>query len=1544
MAPTPVAGRPVAGRHRCLMYKRGRHGLTAFSIAPQETRCLLMYRVGIGECNTSGSFGLFAMEGSFASGTVIDGQFEILSLVGSGGMGEVYKARQVDLDKTVALKILRATLVGESVALARFEREGKVLAGIDHPNIPQLLKFGVYNNRYPYLAMEFLEGSSLQELLDTKEIDWQRAVRIIIDACKALEFVHQLGFSHRDLKPNNIMVVRSGGQETVKVVDFGLAGMLGDGFSEVTRSGEVLGTILYMCPEQCIAGNADQRGDIYSAGCILYECLTGRPPFMSNSPLEVLQKHVAQKPEPVGRFIANFPAPFQQLVDRTLSKNPQDRPQSALELANCLEDMLTRFESVLFAPVSQIGVVSRRQANVSVLLCASAVIFVVCVAAAFQHLRVSSVSFDKPYDKPAGNDQKPLRSSHDNAGWRAIELARQALYNKEYQLTCRELESLLSNAKKADPEAVGLAHCMRAIACLRQKDYENANHESQVALRSRNKFVRATALVCMGELKIASGDFKAAFDDFKKAREMNLSTDSETSLSPKLIEALGVKPDAIDAVMIRSVSNAAFRERAMPMWRAAALRELMDKSALHCWVEALWRSGETQKAKALIMEGLERDSGDTSLFDHWVACLYAEKRSFAARAVVKKVADALEHEVNRLSGTGAGAANTNSTELIRPPSRTNSQLRKTLAIIYNGECARGNLDSAFKFCCLELPLCSTKHELDECFINIRDRAPPNSAIYKLCEEQLRSGAASSPAHQRSHQLQGSGRDGRASEQTSAVRGVESSVARGVESPAARGVESPAARDEEASAATREALAATVGGLASPSPAGDSVSRVQRLLLDGDAARARTIVERESKSATSPGERAKWTWLTGKVVYQEGNNARAIESFKKAILLNANEPQYFIDLISSLREACRSRESTELSQACIRRWPQNVQSLELGTLVPFSSFRAVWRKLAARVGPSCDDETRLDFIGCQIALLDEEALLQLSQVRDKRNPRFLHYLLKCKSFICRDYGWSDAFIENELKNAAANRSLLCALIRTGSDASAFPQLARNAARAYCVRYERTPEMAMLLSETPDVVSLCELDRLHVQAALLRKHDRKVERKILKRVVELAPRDARGWYRLGLANLSLNDISQAVSCFEQLKVLEPSWGDSFIARTLAQAGNIGETAACLNRAIKADPDCPVITSAAAVLLERCLQRRNFAGAENAFQVLCKTNPRNVRLLVSCLTWASLLKPHPDLVSLRSYHDLVNLMGSYSRMAPPKSSCEELLCGWTALQRQVVVELLIRLGKKTEAKLFCAEQIKDNELILRRVSVPADMWLNQGECFLICAEREKTRKVLSGAMQAALQGRPRAPDFWERFACIACEADDPKGVIYGTLACDPKLMRLHPDLFRIAFRAAIGLNDFSSAGRLARILGRKELESLTPEMVLAIKQKCQTDNQAKVESLVFELARICPDSVAALIFAADGSVPVQQLSKLVSRVLHDNPANVMCLKVRASLLYGEGEDELAQKVVLRLKQLHAAFPDNINGLSELTFSERLTPHEARIMNLILAEYRVR
>jgi serine/threonine protein kinase len=285
-------------------------------------------------------------------GTVIDGRYRLDELVGRGGMGVVYKAEHVAIRRTVALKLLHSSLAGIPELRSRFEREAFAIGKIEHPNCVNVSDFGSLDDGSLYLVMEYLEGRSLGEVLEREHhLRPRRALRILRHVLTGLAHAHAHGIVHRDIKPDNVVLTIQGNEEIAKILDFGIAKVLGgdarDEDVKLTQAGVAFGTPVYMSPEQALGNPVDGRADLYAASVMAFEMLTGRPPFFSDDKLEVMSMHTTREVPPMREILegagypgASVPPAVEALIVRGLAKRPIDRWATAEAYVAALDEVL----------------------------------------------------------------------------------------------------------------------------------------------------------------------------------------------------------------------------------------------------------------------------------------------------------------------------------------------------------------------------------------------------------------------------------------------------------------------------------------------------------------------------------------------------------------------------------------------------------------------------------------------------------------------------------------------------------------------------------------------------------------------------------------------------------------------------------------------------------------------------------------------------------------------------------------------------------------------------------------------------------------------------------------------------------------------------------------------------------------------------------------------------------------------------------------------------------------------------------------------------
>ncbi|MGW0706611.1 protein kinase domain-containing protein [Streptomyces sp. NPDC002643] len=271
-------------------------------------------------------------------GLVGDGRYRLTGRLGRGGMAEVFAAEDVRLGRTVAVKLLRSDLAEDPVSKARFTREAQSVAGLNHHAIVAVYDSGedvVGGTSVPYIVMELVEGRTIRDLLLNAEAPGpEQALIIVSGVLEALAYSHQHGIVHRDIKPANVIITTNG---AVKVMDFGIARALHGASTTMTQTGMVMGTPQYLSPEQALGKAVDHRSDLYATGCLLYELLALRPPFVGETPLSVVYQHVQDIPTPPSEVTEGAPPELDGLAMRSLAKEPDDRFQSAEEMRGLVQ-------------------------------------------------------------------------------------------------------------------------------------------------------------------------------------------------------------------------------------------------------------------------------------------------------------------------------------------------------------------------------------------------------------------------------------------------------------------------------------------------------------------------------------------------------------------------------------------------------------------------------------------------------------------------------------------------------------------------------------------------------------------------------------------------------------------------------------------------------------------------------------------------------------------------------------------------------------------------------------------------------------------------------------------------------------------------------------------------------------------------------------------------------------------------------------------------------------------------------------------------------
>jgi len=415
-------------------------------------------------------------------GKVIGGHYEIISKIGHGGMSTVYKAKHQLLTRDVAIKFLTVGRQLDGKAHQRFQEEARAAVGLQHSNICSTREFGINEDGTPYLVMDFLEGKSLGELIKQEEkLTQAQAIELMLGVCSGLKHAHESGVIHRDIKPANIIIAKDkNGSDVIKIVDFGIAKLIreDDSGPNLTQTGEVFGTPKYMSPEQCHGRKVDQRADIYALGCILYEMLSGQPPFNNESAIQILFAHVNNEPAALANDVSKD---MKVIIDRCLQKEPASRYQTVSELMADLAAVKSG------APLihGRLGKTSKAP-HVALLLGVLTMLSVVVVMFAGFVINSQSANNFATEWETSHNKAISLRQSHDLAGAES------------------QLEKCLEIAENSRNESL-IGSALQELANVEEaqgKTAEAAAHkktlDDKIKVNGTKKFLLTTAFALIG--------------------------------------------------------------------------------------------------------------------------------------------------------------------------------------------------------------------------------------------------------------------------------------------------------------------------------------------------------------------------------------------------------------------------------------------------------------------------------------------------------------------------------------------------------------------------------------------------------------------------------------------------------------------------------------------------------------------------------------------------------------------------------------------------------------------------------------------------------------------------------------------------------------------------------------------------------------------------------------------------------------------------------------------------------------------------------------
>ncbi len=325
--------------------------------------------------------------------------YQVLSLIGEGGMGTIYKVLDTRLNKNFAIKVLRLQLIKDKTALERFKQEAHAASTLNHPNLATIYSYDIGKHNAPFIVMDYCEGDNLAQIIEKEQcIDVPTAIDLFIDIADALEHAHDKGVIHRDVKPTNIVIEQRNGAIIPKLVDFGIAKLLpreGLHTQSLTTTGDIFGSPLYMSPEQGLGSDLDARSDIYTMGCVMYECLSGKPPFKGINPIKTILMHINEKPPELRALVTQqeIPSDLQYIVMRCLEKKAADRYQTM----NALKSDLNSF--VEGRSIKRVKVARQENSTTIKQLIAFAAVVILLYELSANSMLQALVNHSKP-DKP----------------------------------------------------------------------------------------------------------------------------------------------------------------------------------------------------------------------------------------------------------------------------------------------------------------------------------------------------------------------------------------------------------------------------------------------------------------------------------------------------------------------------------------------------------------------------------------------------------------------------------------------------------------------------------------------------------------------------------------------------------------------------------------------------------------------------------------------------------------------------------------------------------------------------------------------------------------------------------------------------------------------------------------------------------------------------------------------------------------------------------------------------------------------------------------
>lgn len=462
------------------------------------------------------------------TGRTVAGNYALLERIGDGGMSVVYRGRHKHLGREVAIKFLHEHLIRSSNNLERFRQEARAVSQLEHNNVVRIHDFGLESGRRPYIVMDLLNGQSLSDIIKQDGLlEPERALPIFLQIADALAYTHKKGIIHRDLKPSNVLIIeRLGNKEEVRILDFGIAKLLpheGTDGVALTQTGEVFGSPLYMSPEQCRGEKLDNRADIYSMGCLMYECLTGKPPVNGANMLEILYRHMNEMPASMKANGQALPTKLESVVFRALAKDPRDRYQTMEALFQALEEYQDTDDSWLGRLLSKLSIYKSKRKRLQPAekiaiglstLAISTIVITSGVAAALYYTGTSALTSDTVPDWQLTFRDKHSSSSDDMM----LRLTKSKIYTRlkernEYLIGEEKkgtLDQVITDSNESVQEA--LLTSKRLTRAGQDKDAgELASLAASVSMREngKNALLTIEAEILATQALYAAGEYHA---------------------------------------------------------------------------------------------------------------------------------------------------------------------------------------------------------------------------------------------------------------------------------------------------------------------------------------------------------------------------------------------------------------------------------------------------------------------------------------------------------------------------------------------------------------------------------------------------------------------------------------------------------------------------------------------------------------------------------------------------------------------------------------------------------------------------------------------------------------------------------------------------------------------------------------------------------------------------------------------------------------------------------------------------------------------------